>query len=181
VETAPDGKWTVRMPRPRVPPPLCDPSLYVSCLDSRPRNEAEENKRNQNNKKRLSFKLKSQPSDTTSNACQAKPQAKQVTCLPKRRPQEGNDAAPAIVAPPKNRRKVFTWKKKTKHEASQQTPPRRTTIPEDAAVIDTDTKSGELSPDASSNADPTTRRWTAKPVAIIRGARGEHLGPPQPH
>jgi hypothetical protein len=33
-----------------------------------------------------------------------------------------------------------------------------------------------------SSADPTTRRrWIATPAAIIRGARGEHLGPPQPH
>jgi hypothetical protein len=58
----------------------------------------------------------------------------------------------------------------------------RTTTPEDAVVVDTSTKPGELSPDASSSADPTTRRrWTATPAAIIRGARGEHLGPPQPH
>jgi hypothetical protein len=35
-------------------------------------------------------------------------------------PQEGNAAAPAIVTPPKNRTKVFTWKTETKQEASQQ-------------------------------------------------------------
>jgi hypothetical protein len=64
-------------------------------------------------------------------------------------------------------------------EASQQTPPRRTTTPETLPLL-TPTPSREsfrptLRP---MPARKTRRRWTATPAVIIRSARGEHLGPP---
>jgi hypothetical protein len=111
------------------------------------------------------------------------PQVKQVQWLPKWRPQEGNGMATAVVAPPKNRRKVFTWKTKTKQEASQQ----------NASKEDYDTRRRCHCWHWHHNWEsfrktlcpmPTRRRrkrWTATPAATIKSARGEHLGSPQPN
>jgi hypothetical protein len=56
--------------------------------------------------------------------------------------QEGNDVEVAVVAPPTTREWFSPEKTKTKQEASQQTPTRRFTTPEDAVVVDTNTIAG---------------------------------------
>jgi hypothetical protein len=58
-------------------------------LDSRPRNKAKENKRNQNNnKKKTKLQIKFPTKRHNFQRPSTKSQAKHVTCLPKRRPKK---------------------------------------------------------------------------------------------
>jgi hypothetical protein len=152
------------------------PTITTERLDFKPRNEAKEKQKHKKKKTKLLTKNPTKRQNIQRPSSQTAIEAGHMSskATPSRRKWRCTRHRCSSEEPEKG----FHLEDRDQAGSIPTTPPRRTTTPEDAAVVDTDQAGRAFARRFVQCRPDDEERWTATPAAIIKGARGEQLAPP---